>query len=103
VFEASQSPSEQLAREIRRVADRLRSMPFSRLDAAVAVVQGPLSQVARATCEHEGTAFPGLEDVPKTAWGDVAAVLGQDVLNTGSPDLLATASQAYTQIRRDLP
>jgi hypothetical protein len=102
---------DELARELRRVADRLRSMPLARLEQHVDDVRAVLGALAVAAADLEGAAGPArrtVPELPSAALGDQVEVLGTDLLlvagtaGPGADEAVAAALAAVSTLRRDL-
>ncbi|MDO8732333.1 MAG: hypothetical protein Q7L55_07150 [Actinomycetota bacterium] len=90
--------------ELRRVVDRLRSMPISRLETAESIV----TQLAKHLLDSSralGSPAPAtLPELSPWAYGDMIMVLGTDLRElAGQPEALADGLAALTAARQQLP
>lgn len=107
--EASENAREETERELRRVTDRLGSMPLTRLATTTDDVYA-CAHALVAAGRSMGVPIPddaALPDLRPQAYGDLIAVLGHDCLTVdGTSDndaALAPALEALVTLRRALP
>lgn len=73
-------------RELRRVVDRLRSMPLTRLGTCAGPARALAQDLADRGAEAEGRGRYVVPDVGDAAVGDQVAVTGRDLLDLARPD-----------------
>jgi len=99
-----QSTADSYDTELRRVVDRLRSLPIARLQSA----QGQVEQLAAQLLEcSRAMGSPAPATVPELgawAYGDMIMVLGTDLRELAEiDDALAPGLAALTSARQQLP
>ena len=93
-------------RELRRVTDRLQTMPLTRLETTTSAVYSCAQALVIAGREL-GVPIPDdaqLPDLRPQAYGDLIAVLGRDCLDAAGKDAdLLPVHDSLTALRRVLP
>ncbi|PPK97221.1 hypothetical protein CLV92_10436 [Kineococcus xinjiangensis] len=104
------TPAEGVRAELRRVVDRLRSLPLSRLDRPAEGADVSRADVARRTAQALADLAADAEGAPRRPLprlavhgvGDQLAVVGADVLAACGPDALGAAEEQLAALRRAL-
>ena len=104
------TPAEGARAELRRVVDRLRSMPLSRLDRPAEGAAETRADVAHRTAQALADLAADAEGQPRRplprlavhGTGDQLAVVGADVLAACGPDALRAAEEHLATLRRAL-
>jgi len=90
--------------ELRRVVDRLRSLPIGKVQASQPIVESLASQLLECSRALGSTAPATLPSLNSWAYGDLISVLGSDLRAESSTEQdLAVGLAALTAARRELP
>ncbi len=90
--------------ELRRVVDRLRSLPIGKVQAAQFIVESLASQLLECSRALGSPAPATLPTLNSWAYGDLISVLGSDLRADASTEQeLAGGLAALTAARRALP